>query len=120
MPEPSGNSTVLYMEGESVVGQREIYCCGYSPSAGVSVSAYWPHTAYFCPMCGEIWGRAIYSHHFDYKPIPQASWVVETRRCVKHGDGTLLTGQSLDHCSTNLLTREFLAILENWKEDHYD
>jgi len=120
LSEPSGNATVQYFEGGSYVGEREIYCCGYTPSFGERVSAYWPHTAYFCPICGEIWGRAIYQHHFTYSPIPKNSWVVETRRCVKHGDGTFLTSQVLDHCDRNILNRELLAILENFNEHAYD
>ena len=116
MDTSSGNSTVLYLEGSSPVGEREVYCCGYAPAPGISVSAHWPHTAYFCPVCGEIWGRAIYQHHFSYSPIPKNSWVVETRRCVKHGDGTFLTGQSLEHTSYKLLTRELLALLENYHD----
>lgn len=114
MPPYSGPSTVQYFEGSTFVGQREIYCCGYAPASGTPVSAYWPHTAYFCALCGEIWGRAIYQHHFSYQPIPQAPWVVESRRCVKHGDGTFLTAQPLESVSTPLLTRELLALLENY------
>lgn len=117
----SGNATVLYFEGSQNVGEREVYCCGYASSSGERFSAFWPHTAYFCPICGEIWGRAIYQHHFSYSPIPKDSWVVETRRCVKHGDGTFLTSQPLEFASHRLLTRELLAILENWKprdDDH--
>lgn len=116
LSEPSGNATVQYFEGGSYVGEREIYCCGYTPTTGVSVSAYWPHTAYFCPICGEIWGRAIYQYRFTYSPIPKNSWVVETRRCVKHGDGTFLTAQPLENASHKLLIRELLALLENYRE----
>ena len=116
MATSSGNATVLYMEGSRPVGEREVYCCGYSPSTGISISAYWPHTAYFCPICGEVWGRAIYQHHFTYSPTSKNSWVVETRRCVKHGDGTFLTAQPLENASHKLLTRELLALLENWRE----
>jgi hypothetical protein len=120
MGEPSGNSTVQYFEGNTYVGDREVYCCGYARSSGDRFSAFWPHTAYFCPICGELWGRAIYQYHFTYSPIPTDSWVVEVRRCVKHGDGTFLNSQLLDHCSTRLLTRELLAILENWKPSYDD
>jgi len=39
-------------------------------------------TAYFCPRCGEVWGRIMlqHSHAID-------SWKVVTRRCEKHGSG---------------------------------
>lgn len=108
-----GNATIMYFEGTSLAGSRESYCCGYSPSEGKRVSAYWPHTAYFCPTCGEIWGRAVYDHHFQYDPIPQASWVVESRRCASHGDGYFLSGLGDSHlqsCSRELLRREALLL----------
>lgn len=111
----SGNATVQYFEGKSFVGEREVYCCGAS-MGGKSFSAFWPHTAYFCPHCGELWGRAIYQFHFEYFPIPRASWVVESRRCVRCGDGTFLVGQSLENVSEDLLRRELLAILNGEKE----
>jgi hypothetical protein len=109
---PDGNATVQYFEGSTFIGTREVYCCGYAKSDGTRTSAFWPHTAYFCPHCGEVWARAIYDHHFDYQPIPQASWVVETRRCPIHGDGLLLTGylSDLTQCSRELLAREALLL----------
>jgi hypothetical protein len=114
MNQHSGTTTVQFFEGNSFVGSRRVYCCGYEGQ-----SAYWPHTAYFCPVCGELWGRAIYQHEFDYKPIPQNSWVIETRRCVKHGDGTFLQDSQIDHCDRAILTRELLALIENWKPNDY-
>ena len=114
-PRHQGNSTVQYFEGSAFIGQREMYCYGTRVGGGPSLSAYWPHTAFFCPVCGEIWGRAIYQHSFDYQPIPQDSWVIESRRCVKHGDGLFLSTQLLESCSHPLLRRELLALLENLK-----
>ena len=111
-PDPSGNSTVLYFENSTLVGKRETYCCGYSNSRE-TVSGYWPNTAFFCPTCGEIWARAVYDHHFQYQPAPQASWITEGRRCPQHGDGTFLSGYSDQHlssCSTELLHREALIL----------
>ena len=107
-----GNATVLYFERDQPVGQREQYCCGYSHSNGTRVSAYWPNTAYFCPVCGEVWAREVLIHHFSYSPIPPNSWVVETRRCAEHGDGYLLVGKEahLQFCSAQLLAREALLL----------
>lgn len=111
-----GTATVLYLERDTPVGSRRSYCCGYRSPSGVPSSAFWPHTAYFCPHCGEIWARAIYTFDFAYAPIPRDSWVVEKRPCVEHGDGQLLFGQwDLDGCSPELLTRELLALMENYK-----
>lgn len=114
-------ATVMYFEGNRLAGTRETYCCGYAPSSDKRVSAYWPNTAYFCPVCGEIWGRAVYDHHFQYRPIPQTPWAIESRRCVEHGDGLLLSGygeESLPSCSRELLAREALIlILQNPTKD---
>lgn len=103
---------IHYLERSQFIGSRESYCCGVS-IAGQSHSGYWPHTAYFCPICGEIWAREVYQHGEDYTPIPQSPWVVESRRCVSHGDGTLLTGIPLGDCSPELLQRELNALLVN-------
>lgn len=113
MSSPDGNATVLYFEGDQLQGSREVYCCGYASSSGERVSAYWPNTAYFCPHCGEIWGRAIFNHHFQYSPIPSSPWVIESRRCVQHGDGLFLSGydtRDFPSCSLELLRREALIL----------
>lgn len=116
---PDGNATVSYFEGSQFLGTREVYCCGYASTDGKRHSAYWPHTAYFCPHCGEVWARAVYDHHFAYSPIPAASWVVESRRCPSHGDGYLLSGCNslqLSTCSRELLAREALLLCLHHKE----
>ena len=109
----SGAASILYLDqDQSLLGRREVYCCGYNESQ----SAYWPHTAFFCPSCGDLWARAIFSFNFEYRPIPQEAWKVTARRCVKCGDGTLLDDQ-LDNADSELITREFLALLERY---HYE
>lgn len=108
-----GTASVHYFEGNSLVGTREMYCCGYARSDGKRYSASWPNTAYFCPVCGEIWGRAVYDHHFQYSPVTPHNWVVESRRCVQHGDGFFLSGYGLENlpsCSRELLAREALIL----------
>lgn len=110
--DPSGNSTIQYFERGQFIGSRRQYSCGYS-AAGVSYSAFWPNTAYFCPHCGEIWARAIYQHEFGYTPLVDATWITETRRCPEHGDGALLSAYyqtHLEHCSKELLHREALLL----------
>lgn len=114
-----GTAVILYLEGSALVGKRESYCCGYTSANGERRSAYWPNTAYFCPVCGEIWGRAVYSFSFNYQPVPQTSWVTETRRCPNHGDGYFLSGIGDPHlqtCSLELLKREALLLCLHHKE----
>lgn len=109
----SGPATIHYLDGDQYLGCREVYCCGYRDS----YSAYYPNSAFFCPSCGTLWARAVYSFHFDYNSIPQDAWKVTSRPCVKCGDGSLLDGKQLDGASPELLTRELLALLERY---HYE
>lgn len=104
---------VMYMERDSFIGERVMDTAGITVS-DTPYTACYPNTAYFCPVCGELWGRSIYSAiDFTYRPyVTDSSWIVETRRCVRHGDGTFLTGLPLDNCDKELLTRELLALLE--------
>jgi len=113
----SGIAVARYFDAGTCVGTRRLYCCGYRDTDGASHSAYWPHTAYFCPHCGEIWGREVLSHQFNYAPIPNTPWVLETRRCRKHGDGMFLTGKLLEDCSTELLQREFSILLNQYDKE---
>lgn len=106
-----GNALVQYFERDAFIGSRRVYCCGAS-MAGEHFSAYWPHTAYFCPVCGDLWGRAVMCYEFEYAPIVHGSWVVEKRACVEHGDGQFLYAQLLDSCDEELIRRELLALLE--------
>ena len=111
VPQPTGMATIRYFEGSTFVGSREQYCCGYSsPGSPKILSGYWPHIAYFCPMCGEVWGREVMDPEFTYAPTPQYQWTIETRRCASHGDGLFLSGYRTDSelatCSLELLQRE--------------
>lgn len=112
-----GNGVIQYFEGNNFVGEEKRYFCGAS-DGGQSFSAIWPHTAYFCSQCGEIWGRAICQYDFDYKPRVVAPWTIEIRRCVKHGDGYFLARipsarpeLTLEACSPSLLLREATLLL---------
>lgn len=114
-----GFATYSYFDRDRFIGERRVYCCGASYN-GQSFSAYWPHVAYLCPSCGELWGRAVLTHHFKYSPLVPGHWSVELRPCVKHGDGQFLYSQSVDEIdSIPLLTRELFALIEgalngNW------
>lgn len=121
MMQVDGNATILYFDRDQFVGERSLYCCGYATASGERHSAYWPNTAYFCPHCGEIWGRAVYDFKFQYSPYirDNAPWVIESRRCPSHGDGYFLSGlgeESLPFCSLGLLKREAHLLCLNNQE----
>lgn len=105
-----GEGQVLYYENSHIVGTRQVAVGAVSPSSGVFNSSFLPNTAYFCPICGEVWAREIYTFKFAYRPIPKHSWVVEQRACPEHGDGYLLVGKDLDSCSIDILRREVQLI----------
>ena len=111
----SGTSLVQYFEQGNFVGERMQYSCGAS-LAGVRFSSHYPHIAYVCPACGELWGRAILTHQFDYKPYLKDAWRVEVRRCVECGDGQFLPDRTdFDHTSPALLLREVQVLLEGYE-----
>lgn len=116
--ELDGHALVRYFDHETFSGERRVYCCGAANDRG-SFSAYWPHTAYFCPVCGDLWGRAIFDYDFTYEPRISALWTVEQRRCVLHGDGQFLFSQSLEFASVDLLTRELLVLIEGAEHGNY-
>lgn len=113
----SGLATIQYFEKNNYVGERTQYFCSAS-NGGPSFSAYYPHIAFVCPHCGELWGRAVCEYHFPYRPIVGSAWSVEVRRCAKHGDGTFLgmlpivnPQAHLDSCSLPFLQREAMLLL---------
>lgn len=73
----NGNATLSIFEAARLASSSEVYCCGYEGGH----SAFWPHLAWFCPECGEIWRREVYDYHFTYRPIPPAKWIVREDLC---------------------------------------
>ena len=107
----SGNLTRHYFEHEQLVGSTQ-GLRGTHSLAGQCYSAYEPCLAYFCPICGDLWGRSIPSFTYDYEPDgSMPPWLPEQRACVEHGDGQFLA--ELDSADDDLLARELLALLEN-------
>jgi len=70
-----------------------------------------PSWVFFCPQCGEIWGRAVRTD-----PPGETHWLVVQRRCTAHGDGQMLIGQDLNECNATILNREVLALLERYQD----
>jgi len=72
-----GNATLSTFEFGVPVAEDRVYCCGTPPGR----SAYYPHLAAFCPECGELWRREVYTYHFNYQPIPSGLWKVREDLC---------------------------------------
>jgi hypothetical protein len=98
--------TRFFAEG-AYVGELRAYFAAAS-QGGQSFSGHWPHQAFFCPECGDLWGRAVNdTSGFAYHPIPPAKWIVHVRPCAQHGDGILLPPEAdLGFVSPDLLLRE--------------
>ena len=112
----SGTSLAQFFEHEQFVGEILQYSCGVQSAGGGSHSGYWPHRAYFCPVCGELWGREILTHHFTYRPLPSEEWVVVTSPCAEHGGGEFLSlHPSIEQANLAILTRELLVLLQRYE-----
>jgi hypothetical protein len=85
-----GNATITHYNHLENLGSVEVYCCGYEEN-GKSYSAYWPNIALFCPQCGKVWGMMMYKHHFNYSPIPEGKYKVETVVCRNCGGAALFS-----------------------------
>jgi hypothetical protein len=110
-PSPRCIAEAQYFEGRQYVGSRR--------AAIPDVPDFWPSVAYFCPTCGELWGRMIYQFPEDYTTRSTVAWMIERRRCVKHGDGQFLVGYDLhplENFSSGLLKREAEVLLYTTKE----
>lgn len=61
------------------------------------------HTAYFCPVCGEVWGRRVFlTTNLRFRAVE--------RFCEQHGDGSLVSGELewsylLEECPTEQHTK---------------
>lgn len=106
--------TITYLEGKNFVGTREETVHAAGGYWGGHFQVYFPHVAFFCCACGEIWARGIADVKFDYQPVPGVNWKTTYRRCPKCGGGELLfdvMDSDLDTCSHELLHRELLILL---------
>lgn len=113
MTSPQGFMLVRYFEGGRFVGERKEYCYT-TPTPQGPRSCFYPHEAFFCPQCGELWGRAIKEYHPGYSPLPREQWTMQLRACPKHGNGYFLELVPFDHlrsCSKDLLRREVELLL---------
>lgn len=77
-----GTATVLCLSESFLIGRTSLgthQVQWFRTNSGVL--AQLPSTAFFCSICGEVWGRRI---------LQPENWVVEDRFCLDHGDGSLL------------------------------
>ena len=96
---------VQYFEGEAYVGSRYADRA-WQGAAYITDYPYWPHTAYFCGQCGEVWAREI-----SQGVGTPRGWALIHRPCVEHGGGEFLLNTDLDSADRDLLRRELLVIL---------
>lgn len=99
-------ATYTFFDNGRIVGENKV------PRGPWKSIHHLPSWCFFCASCGDIWGRVVLTDPADKPPW----WLVMGRPCTKHGDGQMLIGQDLDHCSHTLLHRELLTILERYKD----
>ena len=98
------------------VGQE--YLGSFSWDPGAHPETHWRRfgTAYFCPVCGEVWGRVV----FQRADETQLPFTVDTVACERHTDqwnvpGSLLEGDVeglLYSLPARALVREFMLHLK--------
>lgn len=70
-------------------------------------------TAFFCPECGEIWGRICSLTPLDFIP--------RIRRCRQHGNGIFLLGQTIwKYYPREILINDFLIMASQPSKPFYD
>lgn len=96
----------LFFFGNQLLGQSEHL--HYHTNG--ELSALLSHTLYFCPTCGEVWFRRVFSPHANYNRGP-VSWSAFPSLCPKHGGGSIIRFPD-DHQSfpLPLLEREVLLL----------
>lgn len=114
----SGGAVIQCFDHSQLVGTYSHYCCGFDNS-GDKWSAWWPHTALFCPHCGEIWGRRVYLYEFDYHPYGEdrRAWSVDTKECAQHGGGWLVPVTLVKVADEQLLRREFNLLMQQFEKE---
>lgn len=76
----------------------------------VTDSRHWPHTAYFCAVCGLLWARSVAQAN---RPLPPR-WALIHARCPSHGGGSLLCTSDIGGADAELLRRELLLSLKDY------
>jgi hypothetical protein len=105
------------------------------------VSEYQPHSlAYFCPTCGEVWGRILcngqYAPHWSVEVVPCVrhttqcvpSWgKVPGSFCSSHAEGNtkarlsvMWWGRALEHLPSAVFCREFEIALQHFERNQND
>lgn len=97
-PKHSGHAQVTTFEGQ-LVSRERVYCAGTPPEH----SCYYPNVSWFCPECGEIWRRQVYTFEFTYRPLVAKKWEVYTSFCPA--------------CDAPRIVREFTQLLKEYEND---
>lgn len=116
----SGTALVIWTDGGGrELGRREAYCSGLEV-AGQSRPGYWPSRSFVCPHCGQLWARETWHHAYHYRRMDLPEWIVVSRPCRWHGDGTLLDDYPLETCSPSILKRELELLLQQYDRIPHD
>lgn len=105
---------VSYWLGDQLLGCEELYALRTNGMKPAMVQS----TAYFCPRCGDIWGRTVVVHNKDFlQERPEiGEWRVETKACQEHGIGNMLSDEFFYHTVSrdfdmprDLMVHEFMV-----------
>lgn len=110
-----GHAAASWYEKNRLIGVGREYLCGAS-QGGVSFSAYWPHSAFFCPVCGEIWARKVFEYEFNYRPLSSSPWTCLTKNCDKHGGPGLFHLTDPKQIPSTCVEREFWRAIQSTTE----
>lgn len=112
-PDPSGFVEIpqefhdeLFFLGNKLLGTVEHL--HFHTNGGLSAILF--HTLFFCPVCGEVWLRRVFSPHQNYNRGP-ISWRSFESLCPQHGGGSVIQFPSeYESFPLPLLEREVLFL----------
>ena len=99
-------NTEYFFLGNTLLGQRkELHI---HTNGGRSAIIF--NKLYFCPECGEVWFRRVWSPSLEYNRSP-VQWEAVSQLCSIHGPGTIiLPHEHLDKFPLSVLQYEVLHL----------
>lgn len=99
----------IFYVGHDVVGETDVTILRTN---GSKPAIWHRHHAFFCPICGEVWGRAFAEGRESDLP---SDWFIHPYECTSHGGGSfafaLKEPNFITHASTDFLFREVELLL---------